>query len=180
MTVSLTSILGTDLISTSRTTINNNYDSLNTGKADLTSPSLIGVPNAITGAYQNGSKMVATNEFVQQAISSVASINFNTTSVFSGSAPTSWADLDLSPVIGTVQKVVILKLQNNGANCGVGFRRNGDSGDYSYAASNYGPNVVAVANNQAVYVVGVTDSTGVVEWQSTGNASIIATMESYW
>src|SRR3990167_1828148 len=73
MPATLTSILSGDLISASRAVINTNYQNLQTAKADLTSPSLIGVPNAITGAYQNDSKMVATNEFVQQAISSVTS-----------------------------------------------------------------------------------------------------------
>jgi hypothetical protein len=71
MPATLTSILGTDVISTSRSTINTNYQALQTAKADVTSPSLLGVPTSPTGTYQDSSKQVATNEFVQQAISSV-------------------------------------------------------------------------------------------------------------
>jgi len=71
MPATLTSILGTDIISNSRATINTNYQALQTAKADVTSPSLLGVPTAPTAAYGTDTIQLATTQFVQQANSSV-------------------------------------------------------------------------------------------------------------
>lgn len=73
MPATLTSILGTDLITNSRAVINTNFDNLNTTKADLTSPSLLGIPIAPTAAYQTATTQLATTNFVNQALSSVVS-----------------------------------------------------------------------------------------------------------
>lgn len=109
MTVSLTSILGTDLISASRAVINTNLDNLNTGKADLTSPSFLGVPNAPTATYGNSSKQIATTEYVQQSISSV--MNSGLTSVLT-TVPKPVAGLAGTPIsiqtLGNNQAIISL------------------------------------------------------------------------
>jgi hypothetical protein len=71
----LTSILGTDLISASRAVINNNYQNLNVDKIEANSPALTGTPTAPTAAYQTATTQLATTNFVQQAISSVSGVS---------------------------------------------------------------------------------------------------------
>lgn len=74
MTV-ITTINGTDLISDSRTTINTNFSNLNTGKAELASPTFTGTPTlptgtiAVTQAPLDNSTKVATTAYVNNATS---------------------------------------------------------------------------------------------------------------
>ena len=83
----LTSILGTDLISNAPSVLNGNFDALNTSKAEITSPSLLGVPIAPTPATTNNSNQIATTGFVQSVIGTIGSgtmPTFITTSPFQG------------------------------------------------------------------------------------------------
>ena len=79
----LTSILAGDLISASRSTINTNFDNLNTSKAELTSPSLIGTPLSPTAAYGTVTTQIATTAFVNNANSSVLAGKITISSVLS-------------------------------------------------------------------------------------------------
>ncbi len=68
----LTSILGSDLISNAPSVLNGNFSNLNTTKAEtvgatLTSPSLIGTPTAPTAVPGTANSQIATTSFVSAA-----------------------------------------------------------------------------------------------------------------
>lgn len=68
----LTSILGTDLVSSGPSVLNANFASLNSGKPEavggtLTSPSLIGTPTAPTAVPGTSTGQIATTSFVAAA-----------------------------------------------------------------------------------------------------------------
>src|SRR3990167_7049245 len=83
MPATLTSILAGALISASRAVINTNLDNLNTTKADLTSPSLLGIPIAPTAAYGTNTTQLATTAFAQQVFSSVLTVESSSTPTYS-------------------------------------------------------------------------------------------------
>jgi hypothetical protein len=106
---------------------------------------------------------------------------FSTTQVFSGTAPTSYTDLDLSAVIGSNQRVVMLRVTFSGNPAYISFRRNGDTGASGDGA---GCNTVDVDNtlsNNTSYVLTTTDTAGVVEWiSSAGSITVVINVEAYW
>lgn len=67
----LTSILGSDLISASRSTINDNFNNLNTAKAETASPTFTGTPTAPTAAQATNNTQIATTAYVTSKTSSV-------------------------------------------------------------------------------------------------------------
>jgi len=107
---------------------------------------------------------------------------FSTTQVFSGTAPTSYTDLDLSAVVGAKQRVVILKITTSASSTQGSFRTNGDTTDYgaltettAFHAGGFG---IVGANEGAIAVV-ITDTAGVVEWKAGANATVISVL-AYW
>lgn len=106
---------------------------------------------------------------------------FSTASVFSGTAPTSYTDLDLSGTIGANQRVVMLAVTITGSPAYIAFRRNGDTGAAGDAGS---CNVIAsdaALSSNAHYVVVTTDTSGIIEWiASAGSISVSITVEAYW
>lgn len=100
--------------------------------------------------------------------------NYPGTSVFNGTSPTSWTNLDISSVVGTGNHIAMLKIQQDGtaSSVGFGFRQEGDSGSGITVpgASFSGANLAATLNASGpnfVYAWAITDSSGVIEWVSS-------------
>jgi hypothetical protein len=109
----------------------------------------------------------------------------DSTQVFSGTAPTTYTDLDLSAVIGANQKMVMLKVTSpeNGA---ITFRRNGDTSDYHPTGNTgeYGGvcscNLYGTVADQSGMIIVKTDTSGVVEWFKDDADAVVINVESYW
>lgn len=102
--MAITTILGTDLPSDSRTVINDNFTDLDTTKADLASPTFTGTPTAPTQTAGDNSTALATTAYVD----SVALSSFETTTGVTHSLTTTagqvvavWAKGDLDPGSGS-------------------------------------------------------------------------------
>lgn len=108
--------------------------------------------------------------------STVPHTRFATTSVFSGSAPTSYTDLDLSSVVGVAQKMVYLKIVNSGGSTSYRFRMNGDTS----TGGSQGDATNADTVSATAYVVVKTDTSGVIEWIAGGANTTAITVEAYW
>ena len=88
--------------------------------------------------------------------------------VFSGTAPTSWTDLDLSSVVGANQALVMLQITATSDRNALAVRTNGDTEEYynpSSDASAHGLALVHHDSSNAVVVMCITDSSGVIEWR---------------
>lgn len=108
---------------------------------------------------------------------------FPGTSAFSGTAPTTMTDLDLSSIVGVRSRMVLLKVTQSTATAIFSFRKNGDSGDYDISTSNsWGASKTRIANTPgSQYITVLTDSSGVIEWAcSTGSTTTAVTVEAYW
>ena len=108
---------------------------------------------------------------------------FSTTNVFTGTSPTSFTDLDLSSVIGTKQRVVVLKIKNNGTAASVWFRRNGDTDDMSLSlpgSTGPGIEVARVSSGVITTILTTTDTAGVVEWTTSSGVSMEVSVNAYW
>lgn len=120
----LTSILSTDIISASRSTINDNYNALNVSKAELDSPVFTGAPTlptgtvAVTQSSGDNSTKVATTAFVDGALVSLT----NVLHASSGSSTTTSANnldsIAISGLTGLDNLVVYYNLQASTQNCG--------------------------------------------------------------
>lgn len=106
-----------------------------------------------------------------------ATIAFPGTEVFSGNAPTSFTDLDLSSVVGSNSALVLLRVLSSGASSGTSmyFRKNGDTA----AQGDYGTNHIANSDNEASLVIVVTDASGIIEWMAAATRNQIITVEAY-
>jgi len=100
--------------------------------------------------------------------------------VFSGSAPTSWTDLDLSSYVGSRRALVFLKVKNSG---GFGqqyeFRMNGDTDNYSYGADWPQCSACTVASGECGTVWAETDASGVLEWKTNNGYSTTVWLLAY-
>ena len=107
------------------------------------------------------------------------------TQVFSGAAPTSWTDLDLSATIGARQSVVLLKFTETGnvSADSVAVRKNGDTDEF-YNANYAGARGVAITyvfiNSTSFQVLLVaTDGNGVIEWRSVNGETMTIDVVAY-
>lgn len=114
-----------------------------------------------------------------------SSVTFATTQVFSGNAPTSFTDLDLSATIGAKQTVVLLRIVNSGGNgSSYSFRKNGETvavtvDGTAFGLSQAGPNLSD--GNKMSYVICVTDANGILEWIcNNANQNTSIKLEAYW
>ena len=93
-------------------------------------------------------------------------------------SPTTWTDLDLSAVVGENSAIVMLKFVNTeaGASIKYKFRRNGetDQVNYGVAVAN------SVAHNTGAYIICTTDSSGILEWDTSAGRNTYMVMEAYW
>lgn len=96
--------------------------------------------------------------------------NYSGASEFSGSAPTSWTDLNLASTVGANRAIAILKVKQTGAsNTSFAFRPNGDTDEYyrTIGTSNDpSPTNFNMATDQAALVTAITDASGIIEWRA--------------
>lgn len=92
-------------------------------------------------------------------------LSFPNTQVFSGTAPGSYTDLDLSSVVGVNPALVLLRVTiTDAGNESFAFRKNGETlSNYAIYSNGYIHNL---ASTQFGYVWVVTDANGVIEWAS--------------
>lgn len=90
--------------------------------------------------------------------------------VFSGIAPTSWTDLDLSSYVGSNRALVLIKVKGASGSSTHIFRPNGDTDEYWRCSdlSDMGAQGHKGECAEAGLVVVETDATGIVEWRGQG------------
>lgn len=114
----------------------------------------------------------ATKLSTQQSIKAYvdASIgNYDGTSVFDSTSPTSYTDLNLSAQVGAIRAMVFLYVVTTGGNIDVQFRTNGTTEDQGFSSASYfggGSACATIANGRGAYIVLPTDSSGVIEWKA--------------
>jgi hypothetical protein len=123
----------------------------------------------------------AVKKFVED--STAGGTNFPGTSAFSGTAPTSYTDLNLSSIVGTAQRMVMLRVLNStSTNCNYMFRPNGTS--YTQRDANLLGSVSRTGQHDAAgdsgFVIVKTDANGVIEWMASAANSCTIYVESYW
>lgn len=100
------------------------------------------------------------------------------TEVFSGNAPASFTDLDLSSYVGSNAALVYLKIHNTSAGGKwYFFRKNGETDTMATDTYEHA-GLIYVVNGQFGYVVVITDSSGILEWHGDNNATDID-LEAY-
>jgi hypothetical protein len=107
-----------------------------------------------------------------------ARLKFPGTSVFTGAAPAAFTDLDLSSVTGDRECIVLLRIAKTAHTAAASYsvRTNGDTADYSAYGTGFGQ----ITNNlKMTYILAVTDSMGIVEWDGTVNDAVAITLEAY-
>ena len=172
---SITSLTSTDSGADSLTTINGNFANLNTDKIET---SVISTDGTLAGDSD-------TELPTEKAVKTYVDANggggtvFDTTQVFNGTAPTTYTDLDLSSVIGTNQKVVVLRILTASASQ-VRMRRNGESSDIYASSAGNGISAVYVNSSQISYAMVVTDTSGIIEWLSNSAITHTINVEAYW
>lgn len=106
-------------------------------------------------------------------------INFSTTQVYNAAKAIAFEDLDVSAVVGVRQAVVLLKIKNTTGNTSqFTFKKKGDGDTYD----GYAPNsLIGIPNNDAAYVICVTNTSGVLSWMSSQVAgTVTVTFEAFW
>jgi len=107
-----------------------------------------------------------------------ASFVVSGTQVFSGDSPSSWTDLDLSGVVGSNSALVMLRIHAGSDMNAVCVRMNGDTVEYYSAVADSSAQGVALAHHDstnAIVLMVVTDTSGVIEWRT--EASQTATID---
>lgn len=98
----------------------------------------------------------------------------------SATAPTSWTDLDLSGVVGSVRAFVLIKMHREDGTTSpqnVWVRENGTS--QIVERGDYGVHACRMTNNKAALVLVSTDASGVIEWVSEVAASFTVEVVGY-
>jgi hypothetical protein len=87
------------------------------------------------------------------------------TIVYNTNAPSSWTDLDLSSVVGSNSALVVMRITNNHGSQdeAYAFRTNGDSTTQRDGAGAQNP----INPGYSATLIAVTDSAGIVEWDTT-------------
>lgn len=161
--------------------INANFVDLDTTKADLASPVFTGSPTLPTGtvattqsANDNSTKVATT------AYADARATGFSTTEVFNGTSPAAFTDLDLSSVVGTAQRMVLLKFISSGGNVGIAIKTNGDADSYEYNGGFSGISNVLLTANKAGTTIVKTDTSGVIEWYTSSAQAFTVDVLAYW
>lgn len=100
------------------------------------------------------------------------------TNVYSGAAPIAYTDLDLSAIVGSTSAIVLLKIKNTDAGGAMTatVRRNGETDLIGGYVS-----VTGVLNqNIGALVACVTDTAGIIEWDSDAARTCEVDVEAYW
>ena len=110
-----------------------------------------------------------------------AGINFSTTQVFSGNAPTSDTDLDLSSVVGAAAHLVLLKCSGGTSQGTYSFGVNGDSlgtqAQYNHGAGTFRQSDQA---DYIGYVIVKTDTSGIVHWKGSSATGTFVISVQAW
>lgn len=111
---------------------------------------------------------------------------FASTTVYNGSAPTSWTDLDLSSDVGSNNAMINLEIQYV-AGDEYSFRRNGRDNNVATSSTSFDfSNVNFCSGNDSLGVTSTcsvvvnTDSGGIVEWIATSGNYVAILLESYF
>ena len=112
---------------------------------------------------------------------------FPNSSAFSGTSPAAFTDLNLSSIVGTTSRVVLLRVVAGTTTVSFHFRKNGETAVWPLGTTAGGLyKTPELASGEMAYVMAVTDASGVVEWRTTqtgsGQASTTCTItvEAYW
>ena len=94
---------------------------------------------------------------------------YSGSSAYSGNAPITWTDLDMSSVVGSVRALVLFKLTNNSTTSTrtYSFRPNGDTDEY-YNVTYPTPTNFKLFEEMSTLVTIQTDASGVIEWKASG------------
>jgi len=213
----ITTIAGSDLITDSRTNINDNFANLNTDKIETS------VLDTDTTLAANSDSKVATQKAVKAYVDAGGNVNasttnkgiveeatqaevdagtatggtgarlyvnpsttftkFVTTEAFaSAAAPTSFTDLDLSSIVGSVQRTVMLKVTcNTGGGTYYSFKRKGVTGTMPIISSGGGVSwCILTTSGDIGFVMVTTDTSGVVQWATNSGSTTVVNVEAYW
>ncbi|KKL75678.1 hypothetical protein LCGC14_2052510, partial [marine sediment metagenome] len=88
------------------------------------------------------------------------------TQVFTGNAPTSWTDLDLSATIGAQQTLVILSILYRENSQILGVRANGDTDEHYGSGASGASNFLTSTADIFRALIVTTDSAGIMEWKA--------------
>jgi len=173
--------------------INANFADLDTTKADLASPTFTGTPvlpsgtTGVTQSASDNSTKLATTAYVDTAIAANGKVNMSTSTAFAtASAPTSWTDLNLSSIVGTAARIVMLQVnnENSGSDIVYAFRTNGETREFLgttiYSTTNLGVSAVHVNTDKSAIVMVKTDSSGIIEWICNNAYSTSIKVLAYW
>lgn len=107
---------------------------------------------------------------------------FSTTQVFTGTSPNStYTDLDLSAVVGAVQRMVYLKVVSSvGTGMRFAFKPKGDTSTYSATMSGANTGTLSSTAGDAVFFLVKTDTAGVVQWTAGTAQDCTITVQAYW
>lgn len=105
-----------------------------------------------------------------------ATLTISETEVFSGTAPTSWTDLDLSGVVGSQKALVLLKILLPTSTRAVAVRANGDTDEF-FSSNAFGQGAALFMSRPSEHfvVIVTTDANGVIEWRAetaTGSTTV--------
>ena len=94
---------------------------------------------------------------------------YSGSSAYSGAAPTSWTDLDMSAIVGSIRAIVLLKVTNNSTTSTrtYAFRPNGDTDEY-YNVTYPTPSNFKLFEEMSALVTVQTDTSGIIEWMASG------------
>lgn len=127
----------------------------------------------IAPAFDNNSSGTISDSGTSTTILPQEFTDYTTTQITSlaGTEPTTWTDLNLSSIIGTTQKVVLLKLVSTGSARLFAFRTNGDTAEYhdhtsANSAAMIKTDAVSANTSSAGTAIVKTDASGVIEWIS--------------
>lgn len=94
--------------------------------------------------------------------------NHSGVTVYSGSAPTSYTDLNLSNYVGSHYALIMLKItSSSGGDMGVAIRPNGDSSDYYRVTDPEGTSMGVINTGVANMLMTETGSDGIIEWKAS-------------
>jgi len=97
-------------------------------------------------------------------------------------APTTWTDLNLSSVVGANMAVALLRIRNRDQTTenAYRFRLNGQLYDVGYGPDYAGVNVGTAWEEQVIYVMVRTDTSGIVEWEANRGLNTDIWVFAWW
>lgn len=122
-----------------------------------------------TTAAPSADAQISNKKYVDDQVAA-NQFKSNDSQVFTGAAPTSFADLDLSATIGTQTTMVLLAITPSSTH-EYSFRKNGET-------TNFALDNNVIANKTESFWV-ESDSSGVIEWKSNSSDTAIIRLMGY-